>query len=67
MPCRDSISRPITLASSVAGGDDTTRPRRRAGAAETKFCSQIACMLINANNSGTAIFVEVQNIERQNV
>jgi hypothetical protein len=28
---RDSISRPITPASSVAGGDDTTRPRRPPG------------------------------------
>jgi hypothetical protein len=29
IPCRDSISRPITPVSSVAGGDNTTRPRRQ--------------------------------------
>jgi hypothetical protein len=31
MPRRDSISRPIAPISSVAGRDDTTRPRRKGG------------------------------------
>jgi hypothetical protein len=29
IPRRDSISRPIAPVSSVAGGEDTTRPRRQ--------------------------------------
>jgi hypothetical protein len=31
IPWRDSISRPITTVSMVAGGDDTTRQRRQGG------------------------------------
>jgi hypothetical protein len=31
IPWRDLISRPIALVSSVAGGDDTTRPHRKGG------------------------------------
>jgi hypothetical protein len=41
IPRRDSISRPIAPASSVPGGDDTTRPRLQAKFDQIRFYLQI--------------------------